>query len=326
MPPEKIVYAGVGKTEAEIHSALHANILMFNVESTDELIKIDEIAGRIGIKARIALRVNPDVDPKTHPYISTGLKENKFGIPIETALENYQAAMRLSNVEVLGIHKHIGSQLTEVAPFVDALERILLLADDLTKDGINIKYVDVGGGLGITYKDEEPPAPAELANAIVPLIKGRRQGYTLILEPGRVLTGNAGILVTRVLYMKKSGRRNFVITDAGMNDLIRPSLYNAYHNIIPVHKKDAKAIKADIVGPICESGDFLGKDRKISCKQGDLLAVMSAGAYGSSMSSNYNSRPLVAEALVKGKEYFVIRKRQDYADMLIKEEVPSFLL
>ncbi len=326
MPPEKIVYAGVGKTEAEIHSALHANILMFNVESTDELIKIDEIAGRIGIKARIALRVNPDVDPKTHPYISTGLKENKFGIPIETALENYQAAMRLSNVEVLGIHKHIGSQLTEVAPFVDALERILLLADDLTKDGINIKYVDVGGGLGITYKDEEPPAPAELANAIVPLIKGRRQGYTLILEPGRVLTGNAGILVTRVLYMKKSGRRNFVITDAGMNDLIRPSLYNAYHNIIPVHKKDAKAIKADIVGPICESGDFLGKDRKISCKQGNLLAVMSAGAYGSSMSSNYNSRPLVAEALVKGKDYFVIRKRQDYTDMLIKEEVPSFLL
>jgi diaminopimelate decarboxylase len=323
--PEKIVYAGVGKTNDEIHAALYAGILMFNVESSEELKKIDEIAGRIGIKARIALRVNPDIDPKTHPYISTGLKKNKFGIPIEEALEFYQVATGLSNVEIVGIHKHIGSQLTEISPFVDALKKILQLADNLKKEGINIKYIDVGGGLGITYKDEEPPAPKELAKAIVPLIKGKKMDYTLILEPGRVLAGNAGILVTKVLYLKKSGRKNFVIVDAGMNDLIRPSLYSAYHNIIPVRKKSMKKIKADIVGPICESGDFLGKNREIECEQGDLLAVMSAGAYGSSMSSNYNSRPLIAEVMVKGRDYHVIRKRQNYEDMLIKEEVPSFL-
>ncbi|MEK6657885.1 MAG: diaminopimelate decarboxylase [Nitrospirota bacterium] len=323
--PEKIVYAGVGKTNDEIHAALYAGILMFNVESSEELKKIDEIAGRIGVKARIALRVNPDIDPKTHPYISTGLKMNKFGIPIEEALECYQVATGLSNVEIVGIHKHIGSQLTEISPFVDALKRILQLADNLKKEGINIKYIDVGGGLGITYKDEEPPAPKELAKAIVPLIKGKKMDYTLILEPGRVLTGNAGILVTKVLYLKKSGRKNFVIVDAGMNDLLRPSLYSAYHNIIPVHKKAVKKFKADIVGPICESGDFLGKNREIECEHGDFLAVMSAGAYGSSMSSNYNSRPLIAEVMVKGRDYHVIRKRQNYEDMLIKEEVPSFL-
>lgn len=323
--PEKIVYAGVGKTNDEIHAALYAGILMFNVESSEELKKIDEIAGRIGVKARIALRVNPDIDPKTHPYISTGLKMNKFGIPIEEALECYQVATGLSNVEIVGIHKHIGSQLTEISPFVDALKRILQLADNLKKEGINIKYIDVGGGLGITYKDEEPPAPKELAKAIVPLIKGKKMDYTLILEPGRVLAGNAGILVTKVLYLKKSGRKNFVIVDAGMNDLIRPSLYSAYHNIIPVHKKAVKKFKADIVGPICESGDFLGKNREIECEHGDFLAVMSAGAYGSSMSSNYNSRPLIAEVMVKGRDYHVIRKRQNYEDMLIKEEVPSFL-
>ncbi len=323
--PKKIVYAGVGKTNDEIRAALYAGILMFNVESSEELIRIDEISGRIGIKARIALRVNPDIDPKTHPYISTGLKKNKFGIPIEEALESYQTAMRLTNVEIVGIHKHIGSQLTEISPFVDALKRILRLADNLKKEGINIKYIDVGGGLGITYKDEEPPAPKELAKAIVPLIKGKKRDYTLILEPGRVLAGNAGILVTKVLYQKKSGKKNFVIVDAGMNDLIRPSLYSAYHNIIPVRKKPIKNFKADIVGPICESGDFLGKNREIACEQEDLLAVMSAGAYGSSMSSNYNSRPLIAEVMVKDREYHIIRKRQDYEDIIIKEEVPSFL-
>ena len=325
VPAEKIVYAGVGKTNNEIRAALYAGILMFNVESSEELIRIDEISGRIGIKARIALRVNPDIDPKTHPYISTGLKKNKFGIPIEEALESYQTAMRLTNVEIVGIHKHIGSQLTEISPFVDALKRILRLADNLKKEGINIKYIDVGGGLGITYKDEEPPAPKELAKAIVPLIKGKKRDYTLILEPGRVLAGNAGILVTKVLYQKKSGKKNFVIVDAGMNDLIRPSLYSAYHNIIPVRKKPIKKFKADIVGPICESGDFLGKNREIACEQEDLLAVMSAGAYGSSMSSNYNSRPLIAEVMVKGRDYHIIRKRQDYEDIIIKEEVPSFL-
>ena len=325
VPAEKIVYAGVGKTNNEIRAALYAGILMFNVESSEELIRIDEISGRIGIKARIALRVNPDIDPKTHPYISTGLKKNKFGIPIEEALESYQTAMRLTNVEIVGIHKHIGSQLTEISPFVDALKRILRLADNLKKEGINIKYIDVGGGLGITYKDEEPPAPKELAKAIVPLIKGKKMDYTLILEPGRVLAGNAGILVTKVLYQKRSGKKNFVIVDAGMNDLIRPSLYSAYHNIIPVRKKPIKKFKADIVGPICESGDFLGKNREIACEQEDLLAVMSAGAYGSSMSSNYNSRPLIAEVMVKGRDYHIIRKRQDYEDIIIKEEVPSFL-
>lgn len=324
MDPEKIVYAGVGKTEEEILFALKKGILMFNVESSEELMAIDRVAKKAGRKARIALRVNPDIDAKTHPYIATGLRAHKFGIPIEEALENYRVARRLKNIEIIGIHKHIGSQLTEVSPFVDALKRILLLIDKLRTAGIKIKYINIGGGLGITYNDESPPHPEEFAKAILPLIKD--SDCTLILEPGRILAGNAGILVTKVLYMKKTPEKNFVIVDAGMNDLIRPTLYGAYQKIIPVEKRKNGSIIADIVGPICESADFLAKDRKLfKPREGDLIAVMSAGAYGFTMSSNYNSRPRVPEILVKGKKTFLIRKREDYEDLIRGEKIPGFL-
>ena len=277
--PQKIVFAGIGKTEDEISFALKSNILMFNVESPLELKKINEVAGNLALKARVALRVNPDIDPKTHPYISTGLKKSKFGIAIKNALEEYQLASTLPNIEIVGIHKHIGSQITEVSPFVSAMERILDLVKKLKESGIDIKYIDAGGGLGIRYKDEEPPHPGELGKALLPLIKDA--GCTLIFEPGRVLAGNAGILVTRVLYLKTGEAKNFVIVDAGMNDLIRPSLYEAHHEIIPIEKREGSSFKADVVGPICESGDFLAKDRNVMKPEpGELLAVMSAGAYG----------------------------------------------
>lgn len=318
--PQKMVFAGIGKTEEEITYALNSNILMFNVESPLELQKINEVAGKLGVKARIALRVNPDIDPKTHPYISTGLKKSKFGIGIKGALEEYQLASTLPNIEVVGIHKHIGSQITEVGPFVAALEKILNLVKQLKESGIEIKYIDAGGGLGIKYNEEEPPHPREFGAAIMPLLKD--MGCTLIFEPGRVLVGNAGILVTKVLYLKTGEAKNFVIVDAGMNDLIRPSLYDAFHKIIPVEEKQAKEITADVVGPICESGDFLAKDRKISRPEpGDHLAVMSAGAYGFTMSSNYNSRPRVAEVMVDGDKYHVIRKRESYEDLVRGESL-----
>lgn len=324
MNPKKIVYAGVGKTEEEILYALKKGILMFNVESSEELRAIDKVAKRAGIKARVALRVNPDIDVRTHPYIATGLRFHKFGIPIEKALENYRIARRLPNIEIIGIHKHIGSQLTEVTPFVDALKRILILVEELRTAGIRIKYINIGGGLGITYNDESPPHPEEFARAILPLIKD--SGCTLILEPGRVLVGNAGILVTKVLYLKKGTEKNFVIVDAGMNDLIRPTLYGAYQKIIPVKKRKDSTIIADVVGPICESADFLAKDRRLlKPKEGDLMAVMSAGAYGFTMSSNYNSRPRVAEVLVKGKRCFMIRERENYNDLIKGERIPKFL-
>ena len=276
-------------------------------------------------KARIALRVNPNIDPKTHAYISTGLKENKFGIPIERALEHYQTAKNLSHVEVVGIHQHIGSQITEIQPFVDAIGKLVSFVKDLRSAGMSIQYINIGGGLGITYKDETPPLPKELANAIQPLLKDC--GCTLVLEPGRAIVGNAGILVTSVLYHKESGEKRFLIVDAGMNDLIRPSLYEAYHEIKPVIEP-ASSHKAvfDVVGPICESGDYLAKDRKMpEVKQGELLAVMGAGAYGFSMSSNYNSRLRVAEVMVKGKEYFVVRERETYNDLIRNEKVPRWL-
>ncbi len=313
--PQKIVYAGIGKTEEEIAYALKSDVLMFNVESPLELQKINEVAGKLGVKARIALRVNPDIDPKTHPYISTGLKKSKFGISIKSALEEYQLASTLPNIEVVGIHKHIGSQITEVGPFVAAMEKILNLVSKLKESGIDIKYIDAGGGLGITYSEEKPPLPREFGAAIIPMIKGL--GCTLIFEPGRVIVGNAGILVTKVLYLKTGEAKNFVIVDAGMNDLIRPSLYDAFHKIIPVEEKVSEEITADVVGPICESGDFLAKDRKIAKPEpGDQLAVMSAGAYGFTMSSNYNSRPRVAEVMVDGDKYYVIRKRESYEDLV----------
>jgi diaminopimelate decarboxylase len=324
MDPKRIVHAGVGKTEEEILYSLKKGILMFNVESSEELKVIDRVAKRAGLKARVALRVNPDIDVRTHPYIATGLRLHKFGIPIEEALESYRLARRLLNIEIIGIHKHIGSQLVEVSPFVDALKRILILVEELRSIGIKIKYIDIGGGLGITYNDETPPHPQELAKAILPIIKD--SGCTLILEPGRVLVGNAGILVTKVLYLKRGAQKNFVIVDAGMNDLIRPTLYGAYQRIIPVKKRRDGAIVADVVGPICESADFLAKGRRLARpKEGDLLAVMSAGAYGFTMASNYNSRPRIPEVLVKGKKAFLIREREDYEDLIKGERIPGFL-
>lgn len=324
IPAKKIVYAGVGKTEEEIRYALKSKILMFNVESEDELREIDKIAGKMKTKASIALRINPDIDPETHPYISTGLKKHKFGIPIEDALEYYKLANSLKNIRIVGIHKHIGSQLTKVSPFVDALKRILILVNELTRQGISINYLDIGGGLGITYRDEMPPNPAQLAKNILPLLKGRK--VTVVLEPGRSLVGNAGILVTKTLYLKKGQEKEFVIVDAGMNDLMRPTLYGAYHHIQPIIKNRRDKVIADIVGPICESGDFLAKDREIGkVKNGEYLAVMSAGAYGFTMSSNYNSRPKAAEIMVKGKKYKLIRKRETYNDIIKGEAIPEFV-
>ncbi len=324
IPSKKIVYAGVGKTEKEIVRALNARILMFNVESSDELKVINKIAGMLKLKAPIALRVNPDIDPKTHPYISTGLKESKFGIPIGNALEHYKLASKLPNVKILGIHKHIGSQITTITPFIDALKKLLLLAQTLRAHGIKIKYLNIGGGLGIPYNNELPPHPKELSKAILPLLK--KYNFNLVLEPGRSIAGNAGIFVTKVLYLKKHPKKEFVIVDGGMNDLLRPSLYEAFHNILPVRKNKRKKILADIVGPICESGDFLARNREINRPlQGDLLAIMSAGAYGFTMSSTYNSRPKVPEVLVKGKEFFIIREREQYKDLTRGTKIPGFL-
>ncbi|RJQ14675.1 MAG: diaminopimelate decarboxylase [Nitrospiraceae bacterium] len=325
IPAKNIVYAGVGKTEQEIEYALKSRILMFNIESSDELAAIDKVAGRLKVKAPIALRVNPDISASTHPYISTGLKKHKFGIPINKALEYYSLANSLRNVEVVGIHKHIGSQITRTTPFVDALKKVLVLADSLKSRGIEIRYLDMGGGLGIPYNNEEDlPKPGDLAKAIMPLIK--LHNFTLIIEPGRSIVGNAGILVTKVLYLKKHLRKEFVIVDAGMNDLIRPSLYDAYHHIQPVKKNARRIVYADVVGPICESGDFFAKGRKMnSPRHEDLLAVMSAGAYGFSMSSNYNGRKKAAEVLVKGKEFFVVREREEYKDLIKGTSIPGFL-
>jgi diaminopimelate decarboxylase len=322
--PKKIVYAGVGKLRSEIEYALKVGILMFNVESGEELLALDRAAKEMRSVAKIALRVNPDIDPGTHAYIATGLKESKFGIPIEQALEFYRTAKGLKNVEIIGIHQHIGSQITEVQPFVDALEKLVGFVRELRSAGITIQYVNVGGGLGITYKDETPPQPKEVAQALRPLLK--ECGCTLVMEPGRAIAGNAGILVTSALFRKKSGEKQFLIVDAGMNDLIRPSLYEAYHDIRPVTESPAGNTVFDIVGPICESGDFLAKDRSMpDVKQGDLLAVMGAGAYAFSMSSNYNSRPRAAEVMVKGTDFSIVRERETYNDLIKGEKLPRWL-
>lgn len=326
VPSSKIVFAGVGKAEAEIRDALEADILMFNVESSAELQAIQEIARSIGRKARVALRINPDIDPKTHPYISTGLKKSKFGIAADRALQEFVSASALSHIEVVGVHAHIGSQLTEIAPFIEALKKVVGLIETLKARGISIRYLNIGGGLGITYSDEKPPLPQDLSNAILPLV--RDLGLTLVMEPGRVIVGNAGILVTRALYLKEGETKSFIIVDAAMNDLIRPSLYGAYHDIRPLDEAAGRRQKhqVDIVGPVCESGDFLAKDRMLPTVQpGELMAVMSAGAYGFVMASNYNSRPRVPEALVKGGEIHVIRTRETYDDLVKGETIPSFL-
>jgi len=323
--PHKIVFAGVGKTDEEIEYALKNKILMFNVESEAELYKINEKAKSLKKIAYVALRVNPDIDPKTHKYIATGLKSSKFGIPIEKALDYYKIAKSLKNIKVIGIHKHIGSQITETSAFVEALNKILSLYDRLSKEDLDIEYVDIGGGLGITYKDETPPHPKDLADSLIPLIKNKKG--KLIIEPGRSIVGNAGILVTKVLYNKETDTKNFFIVDAGMNDLIRPTLYGSYHDIQPVVIRKRPKLVADVVGPICESGDFLAKDRELEkVSAGEYLAVMSAGAYGFAMSSNYNSRPRAAEVLVKGDKYALIRKRETYKDLIKNEIIPEELL
>ncbi|MBU2591520.1 MAG: diaminopimelate decarboxylase, partial [Nitrospinae bacterium] len=321
--PRKIVYAGVGKTREEIKYALESNILVFNAESTQELFAIDEVAGGLGKKAQVALRVNPDIDAATHPYITTGMKNNKFGVDIDTALNDYKLAATLRNINIIGIHQHIGSQITEGRPFVDALERVIAFADTLKAEGINIKYLNIGGGLGITYKDETPLHPKELAKLLVPLLK--KSGYKIIFEPGRVIAGNAGVLVTKVLYTKSSGVKNFLIVDAGMNDLIRPSIYGAHHEIVSVDRnKSGKEKVVDVVGPICESGDFIAKDRSLPIMEsGDLMAVMSAGAYGFTMSSNYNSRRRAAEVLVSGDTYNIVRERESLEDLTRGEIIPE---
>ncbi len=321
----KIVFAGVGKTAAEIRYALESGILLFDVESADELRAIDRVAAGLGRRAPVALRINPDIDPKTHPYISTGMKENKFGIAIDQALGEYEIAKTLTHIDIVGVHQHIGSQLTDVTPYIDALKRLLELVERLRAAGIAITYLNIGGGLGITYQDETPPLPKDLAAAVGPLIKDLK--CVLVLEPGRSIVGNAGILVTQVLYLKPGDGKRFVIVDAGMNDLIRPSLYGAYHQIQPVTRRSgAGMIVADVVGPVCESADFLAKDRELpDCHSGDLLAVMSAGAYGFVMASNYNARPRVAEVMVQGDRFEVVRARESYADLVRGERIPDFL-
>ncbi len=323
--PKKIVFSGVGKRKDEIEYALNTGILMFNIESSQELQAVNEVAGQVGKKAPVAIRVNPDIDPKTHPYISTGLKKNKFGIDILRAPMAYQMASQLPSLQVIGIDCHIGSQLVEVEPIVEALKKLKQLVQELRKGGMEIRYLDLGGGLGITYGDEEPPHPVEYASSILEEVRGF--GCTLIMEPGRVIVGNAGILVTKVLYLKENEEKRFVIVDAGMNDLVRPSYYGSYHRILPVKAERREEVVADVVGPICESSDFLAKERKMpKVDPGELVAVMSAGAYGFSMSTNYNSRPRVAEVLVRDERVAVIRKRENYEDLIRGEEIPDFLL
>jgi diaminopimelate decarboxylase len=324
LDPQKIVYSGVGKQAADLEYALQSDILLFNVESTQEIHRLNEVAGRVGKKARIAIRVNPDVDPKTHPYISTGLKENKFGIDISEAPEQYSMAASMKNLVVSGVSCHIGSQLTQVSPFIDSLRKLEELIQGLEAAGIRIDYLDIGGGLGITYESESPPHPREYARAIEDEL--RVENLTLILEPGRVIVGNAGILVTKVLYTKSTKEKTFFIVDAAMNDLIRPSLYGSYHAIQPVKIEGRERVTADIVGPICESGDFLAKGREVErYEPGELMAVMSAGAYGFSMSSNYNSRPRACEVMVKGDDFHTIRARERFEDLIKGEMIPEFL-
>ncbi len=327
--PKKIVFSGVGKKRDEIEYALKSGILMFNVESEQELGFIDEVSRALGKRAPVSLRINPDVDPKTHPYISTGMKKSKFGIEIKRSAELYKKALTLKNLEVIGVDCHIGSQLTSVGPFVDALARVReyldrVLVGYLRKEGAGIRYLDLGGGLGIRYKDEEPPRPEEYAGALVKGLEGLN--VTLILEPGRVMVGNAGILVTEVLYLKDHEEKKFVVVDGGMNDLIRPALYGSYQAICPVAESNAETIVADVVGPICESGDFFAKDRELPRpKAGDLLAVMSAGAYGFAMASNYNSHPRPPEVLVDGDKYYIVRQRETLDDLIRGEAIPPTL-
>ncbi len=313
--PDKIVFSGVGKRDEEIRSALDSGILMFNVESASELSALSTIAKGMGCTAPVALRVNPDVDPKTHPYISTGMKKHKFGIPVTEALSIYRQAAKMDHIHVVGADCHIGSQLTSSAPFGEAVTKLMELVSLLDREGIEITYIDVGGGLGIVYGEEAPPLPSDYADTI--LNAAGKTDKTLIFEPGRVIVGNAGILVTRVLYNKNTAEKNFIIVDAAMNDLIRPSLYNAYQEVQPVFRTEREEIVADVVGPVCESTDYLARDHRMSAvEEGELLAVMSSGAYGFSMSSQYNSRPRVAEVMVRDERFEVVRNRETFDDLV----------
>ena len=318
---DKVVFSGVGKRKDEIVLALEHEILCFNVESEGELARISQLAASTGHTARISLRVNPDVDPKTHPYISTGLKENKFGVPVDDAVQIYRRARTLPGVAIAGIDYHIGSQITEIPPFLDALDKLLSLVDQLRAEGIVLHHLDLGGGLGIRYHDEIPPAPAEYIGALLQRLAARQ--HTILLEPGRALVGNAGVLLTRVEYLKHGETRNFAIVDAAMNDLLRPALYDAFHEIRPVAQRRGNERRYEVVGPICESGDFLGHDRLLDLREGDLMSVMSAGAYGMSMSSNYNTRPRAAEVMANGSELQLIRQRETVAELMAHETVSA---
>jgi len=316
----KVVFSGIGKREDEILAALKAGIRCFNVEVSGELDRINRLAGQLGVIAPVSFRVNPDVDAKTHPYISTGLKENKFGIDIEQALTEYRRAAAMPHINVIGIDCHIGSQLTETRPFLDALDKILDLVSILKDDGIHLHHLDLGGGLGIRYNIEQPPEPANYIKAVLDRLG--KTDFEILLEPGRAIVGNAGILVTQVEYLKPTAHKNFAIVDAAMNDLLRPSLYSAWQEIIPVNRQSNATEQVwDIVGPVCETGDFLGKDRALRLSQGDLLAIRSSGAYGFSMSSNYNSRPRVAELMVDGNQVHLIRERENIARLWAGEHL-----
>jgi len=321
--PDKIVFSGVGKRYDEIQRALEVGIHCFNIESVAEIERINEVAAAMDVVAPVSVRVNPDVDAKTHPYISTGLKSNKFGIPIENARAVYQHIATMANLNIVGVDCHIGSQLLEIEPFIDALKRVLILVDNLRKDGIKLRHLDLGGGLGIPYNNETPPTPTKYAEAIKEVLAGRL--LKIILEPGRAIVGNAGILVTRVEFLKLNDddeAKNFAIVDAAMNDLMRPALYQAWQKIIPVtEQSDAEEKIYDLVGPICETGDFLGKDRSLAIKASDLLAIRSSGAYGFTMSSNYNSRPRAAEIMVDGDQHYVIRERETIVSLFHNESV-----
>jgi diaminopimelate decarboxylase len=320
--PSKVVFSGVGKTVVEIEQALAAGIRCFNVESAAELQRLDEVAASHGVVAPVSLRVNPDVDANTHPYISTGLRENKFGISVEHALQAYQWAADAKHLRVEGLDCHIGSQLTEISPFVDALNRVLELVQRIEEQGIDIHHLDLGGGLGVRYQNEQPPSPKQYVRPLMARLANTSK--EILIEPGRAIAANAGILLTEVQYLKESDEKNFAIVDAAMNDLIRPALYSAWQDIVPVAPRSHSTKTYDVVGPVCETGDFLGKQRELAIEQGDLLAVRSAGAYGFTMSSNYNSRPRAAEVLVDGDQAHLIRRRETLEELFSQERIPDF--
>ncbi len=327
--PRKVIFSGVGKSREEMRLALSHDILCFNVESIPELHRLNEVAASLGRRARVSLRVNPDVDPKTHPYISTGLKENKFGIAFEDALPTYQVAASLPHIEVTGIDCHIGSQLLDDAPLLEALDKVIELADRLFAEGIALHHLDIGGGIGITYDDEKPVAVADyLSRLFARIDRWRKEKYegkpiSVMFEPGRSIVGNAGVLLTEVQYLKHGATKNFAVVDAAMNDLMRPAMYEAWHGVQPVSRRAAAARDYDVVGPVCESGDWLARGRPLALEQGDLLAIMSAGAYGMTMASNYNTRGRAAEVLVDGERFTLIRQRENPADLFALESIPG---